>query len=264
MSRCPASRSTRRPVPIAVIRRVMFMVDGLAVKLGLKHPHRARVPEPERNLRISHLLPLLAFSLSKTSPRLKLAAFWRGRPTATRSTASRCWRTRRSAAASRMRSWRHYLEIVDRLFAAGCIRSVNDLWWDVRPNAANGTTEVRICDMPADLTDLLGLTAMIQCLVMACPRRLTGADRRPVRHPRSLERSPVGHRAGSFPPTPRRRWLGDRPEAPAHAGSLTSHNVAGWIFRPRLREQNETGVRVTLSAGGGYSESAGPGGRRFM
>ena len=65
-----------------------------------------------------------------------------------------------------MRSWRHYLEIVDRLFAAGCIRSVNDLWWDVRPNPAYGTAEVRICDMPPDLPSVLGLTALIQCLVM--------------------------------------------------------------------------------------------------
>jgi carboxylate-amine ligase len=65
-----------------------------------------------------------------------------------------------------MRSWRHYLEIVDRLFATGCIRSVKDLWWDVRPNPAYGTVEVRICDMPPDLPSVLGLTALIQCLVM--------------------------------------------------------------------------------------------------
>jgi carboxylate-amine ligase len=70
----------------------------------------------------------------------------------------------------RMRSWDDYTALVARLTAAGFILSQRELWWDVRPSAENGTVEVRICDMPPDLTSLLGLTALIQCLV----RRLCG------------------------------------------------------------------------------------------
>ena len=39
--------------PIAVIRRVMFMVDGLALKLGLKHPHQRRGSETHQLARHS-------------------------------------------------------------------------------------------------------------------------------------------------------------------------------------------------------------------
>ena len=55
--------------------------------------------------------------------------------------------------------------------AADCIDSHRELWWDVRPNAENGTIEVRICDMPPDLPGVLGLSAMIQCLVRSTIRR---------------------------------------------------------------------------------------------
>jgi carboxylate-amine ligase len=65
----------------------------------------------------------------------------------------------------RMRSWCDYLALVKNMRAAGFIASPRDLWWDVRPSAANGTVEVRICDMPPDLPSVLALTALIQCLV---------------------------------------------------------------------------------------------------
>ncbi len=45
------------------------------------------------------------------------------------------------------------------------IESTKDLWWDVRPSPVHGTVEVRICDMPLGLESVLGLTALIQCLV---------------------------------------------------------------------------------------------------
>jgi carboxylate-amine ligase len=42
---------------------------------------------------------------------------------------------------------------------------VREIWWDVRPHHNFGTIEVRICDMPPTLHHVLGLTALIQCLV---------------------------------------------------------------------------------------------------
>jgi carboxylate-amine ligase len=61
--------------------------------------------------------------------------------------------------------WDEYLALTGRLYDCGFIRSAKDLWWDVRPNSRYGTVEVRICDMPPDLPGVLGLTALIQCLV---------------------------------------------------------------------------------------------------
>ncbi len=53
----------------------------------------------------------------------------------------------------------------------------------MRPNAQNGTIEVRICDMPADLRDVLGLTAMIQCLVRSLSDEIDRGTTMPEPHP---------------------------------------------------------------------------------
>jgi carboxylate-amine ligase len=61
--------------------------------------------------------------------------------------------------------WDSYLKLVRQLMTHRIIASLKDLWWDVRPSPTNGTVEVRICDMPLGLETVLGLTALIQCLV---------------------------------------------------------------------------------------------------
>jgi carboxylate-amine ligase len=135
-----------------VIRPVTF---GLHVHVGVESGDKA-ILIGDRIVR--HLPVLLA--LSANSP------FWHGRLTghhAHRIEVLEGFPT--GGLPPKMRSWDEYSELVDRLQAAGFIESRRELWWDVRPNAANGTVEVRICDMPPDLPGVLGLTALIQCLV---------------------------------------------------------------------------------------------------
>ena len=62
-------------------------------------------------------------------------------------------------------NWNSYEWLVNELTTCELIESTKDLWWDVRPSPAHGTVEVRICDMPLGLESVLGLTALIQCLV---------------------------------------------------------------------------------------------------
>ncbi len=61
--------------------------------------------------------------------------------------------------------WNSYEKLVNELTTCELIESTKDLWWDVRPSPVHGTVEVRICDMPLGLESVLGLTALIQCLV---------------------------------------------------------------------------------------------------
>jgi carboxylate-amine ligase len=61
--------------------------------------------------------------------------------------------------------WDSYLKLVSQLMTHRIIASLKDLWWDVRPSPTNGTVEVRICDLPLGPETVLGLTALIQCLV---------------------------------------------------------------------------------------------------
>src|SRR5262249_47367280 len=76
-----------------------------------------------------------------------------------------------------------YVDLIGRLKAAGFIDSVKDIWWDVRPSPDNGTIEVRICDMPPDMPGLLGLTALIQCLVAGLSDEVDHGQPAPDHHP---------------------------------------------------------------------------------
>ena len=54
---------------------------------------------------------------------------------------------------------------VSHMVDTGFINTIREIWWDVRPHNNFGTVEVRVCDMPGRMTDVLALTAFIQCLV---------------------------------------------------------------------------------------------------
>lgn len=135
-----------------VVRPVTF---GLHVHVGVKSgDHAARVID-----RLTPHLPLL-LALSANSP------FWQGRLTGYRShrvELLECFPT--GGLPPRLEGWEEYLALVRQMVAGGFIDSARDLWWDARPNADHGTLEVRLCDMPPDLPSVLGLAALIQCLV---------------------------------------------------------------------------------------------------
>ena len=153
-----------------VVRPVTF---GLHVHVGVDSGDKAI----QVGRRIQRYLPLL-LAMSANSP------FWHGRMTghhAHRIEVLEGFPT--GGLMPALGSWAEYLELVDRMKAAGFIDSHRELWWDVRPSAENGTIEVRICDMPADLRDVLGLTAMIQCLVRSLSDEIDRGLTTPEPHP---------------------------------------------------------------------------------
>jgi len=64
-------------------------------------------------------------------------------------------------------SWQDFQQEVDLLSEARVIRTLKDLWWDVRPSPGFGTVEIRACDLPARFGEILGLTSLIQALTAA-------------------------------------------------------------------------------------------------
>jgi carboxylate-amine ligase len=64
-----------------------------------------------------------------------------------------------------MRNWSEYVWLVTHLEQTGFIDSIRDIWWTVRPHHNFGTVEVRVCDMPGTLDDVLALAALIHSLV---------------------------------------------------------------------------------------------------
>jgi carboxylate-amine ligase len=116
---------------------------------------------------LNHLPALLA--LSSNSP------FWLGYPTGLHSQRAKVMDDLPTAGIPPlMRNWSEYVWLLNQLVATGFIKTIREIWWDVRPHHNFGTVEVRVCDMPHDLPTVLGLTALIQCLVHDLSRQIDG------------------------------------------------------------------------------------------
>ena len=55
--------------------------------------------------------------------------------------------------------------VVRHMVDTGFINTMREIWWDVRPHHKFGTVELRVCDMPGNLEDVLAIAALAQCLV---------------------------------------------------------------------------------------------------
>jgi carboxylate-amine ligase len=109
--------------------------------------------------RIMQHLPIL-LALSANSP------FWQGRNTGLHSHRVKVMETLPTAGLPPlMRNWSEYTWLLNHMVQTGFIKTIREIWWDVRPHHNFGTVEVRICDMPPSLRHVLGLTALVQCLV---------------------------------------------------------------------------------------------------
>ena len=208
-----------------VVRPVTF---GLHVHVGVDSGDKAILV----GHRIQRYLPIL-LAMSANSP------FWHGRATghhAHRIEVLEGFPTGGMMPA--LGSWAEFLDLLGQMKAAGFVDSHRELWWDVRPNAENGTIEVRICDMPADLPDVLGLTAMIQCLVQSLSEEIDRGTRRAGAAPAA---DPPESMAG-LPLRPRGRAGG-----PDHDGGAA---------RPRGRRGADPPARGALRAGSAAAGSS--------
>jgi len=130
---------------------------GLHVHVGVDTGDKA-INVCDRMLRY---LPLL-LAISSNSP------FWEGRNTGLQSNRSKIMEMLPTAGLPhQMRNWSEYVWVVNHLIDTGFINSIREIWWDIRPHNNFGTVEVRVCDMPPNLDHVLGITALVQCLVHA-------------------------------------------------------------------------------------------------
>jgi carboxylate-amine ligase len=109
--------------------------------------------------RMRRYLPLL-LAMSSNSP------FWENRKTGLHSNRSKIMEGLPTAGLPhQMRNWSEYVWVINHLITTGFINSIREIWWDIRPHHNFGTVEVRVCDMPPNLNQVLGITALVQCLV---------------------------------------------------------------------------------------------------
>lgn len=109
--------------------------------------------------RVMQYLPTL-LAISCSSP------FWENRITGLQSHRSKIMEGLPTAGMpTLMRNWSEYVWLVNHMVDTGFINTMREIWWDVRPHHKFGTVELRVCDMPGTLNDVLAIAALAQCLV---------------------------------------------------------------------------------------------------
>jgi carboxylate-amine ligase len=152
---------------------------GLHVHVGVDTGDKA-VMICDRIMR--HLPTLLALSVS--SP------FWEGRKTGLQSHRSKVMEGLPTAGLpTLMRNWSEYVWLVNHMIDTGFINTIREIWWDVRPHHNFGTVEVRVCDMPANLTDTLAIAALVQCLVKALSDEIDNGTYQHDSHPMMVQQN---------------------------------------------------------------------------
>lgn len=103
---------------------------------------------------IPHLL-----ALSASSP------FWQGDDTGLASCRPTTYEALPTAGLPyRFNSWNEFENLYKTLKTCNSIKSMNDLWWDIRPSPKYGTLEIRSCDGLATLAETLGMVSFIHLL----------------------------------------------------------------------------------------------------
>jgi carboxylate-amine ligase len=68
--------------------------------------------------------------------------------------------------------WADFESFMATLLESGCIRSIREVWWDVRPHPDFGTVEFRMCDATPTVRETIALAALAQTLVMWTLQRI--------------------------------------------------------------------------------------------
>ena len=68
--------------------------------------------------------------------------------------------------------WSDFESFMSTLLESGCISSIREVWWDIRPHPDFGTVEFRMCDATPTVRETVALAALAQTLVEWAKRRI--------------------------------------------------------------------------------------------
>jgi carboxylate-amine ligase len=115
--------------------------------------------------------------------------------------------------------WGDFESFMSTLIESGCIRSIREVWWDIRPHPDFGTVEFRMCDATPTVRETIALAALAQTLVASAIQQIDD---------------------GTLPPPPREwtirenRWLASR--YGIDADLIVEHPDSGHPERRPVRE----------------------------
>jgi glutamate---cysteine ligase / carboxylate-amine ligase len=79
--------------------------------------------------------------------------------------------------------WEQFEAYMETQIRAGSIRSIKEVWWDIRPHPDYGTVEIRVCDAVPTLREIGMVGALAQCLVQLFDSQLDRGYRLPFHDP---------------------------------------------------------------------------------
>lgn len=128
---------------------------GVHVHVGVRAKEKAI---PIVNALAGYLPHFLA--LTASSP------FWSGHDTGLASSRAIVFGALPTAGPPhRLADWAEFEAYMATLLRAGTIRSIKEVWWDIRPHPDFGTIEVRMCDGIPTAREVGMVAALSQCLV---------------------------------------------------------------------------------------------------
>lgn len=132
-----------------------LQIFGVHVHVGVRTPEKAVAIANALATYIPHLL-----ALSASSP------YWEGHDTGLASCRSKIFESLPTAGLpAPIASWADFEQYMSTLVAAGAIRTVREVWWDIRPHPDFGTVELRMCDGLPTLGEVTAVAALAQSLV---------------------------------------------------------------------------------------------------
>ncbi|HVL64437.1 MAG TPA: glutamate--cysteine ligase [Actinomycetota bacterium] len=133
-----------------------LLIFGVHTHVGLRSGEEAIAVANSLATFIPHFL-----ALSSSSP------FWQGRDTGLASLRSKVFESLPTAGLPYfMENWGQFQRFMRTLIGAGTIRSIREVWWDIRPHPSFGTLELRICDGIPSMDELCAMVALSQSLVV--------------------------------------------------------------------------------------------------
>jgi carboxylate-amine ligase len=147
-----------------------LLIFGVHTHVGLGSGEEAMAVGNSLATFIPHFL-----ALSSSSP------FWQGRDTGLASIRSKIFESLPTAGLPYMMSnWGEFQRFMRTLIGAGTIRSIREVWWDIRPHPGFGTIELRICDGIPTMDELCAMVALSQSLVVWLDERYNHGMKIPV------------------------------------------------------------------------------------
>ncbi|MGI8610195.1 MAG: glutamate--cysteine ligase [Candidatus Dormibacteria bacterium] len=132
-----------------------MQIFGIHVHVGVRAPEKAIPIVNAVTAYIPHFL-----GLSASSP------YWVGRDTGLASCRSKVFEGLPTAGLPyQLSGWDEFERFMGTLISARTIKTIREVWWDVRPHPNFGTVELRVCDGLPTMYEVGAVTALFQSLV---------------------------------------------------------------------------------------------------